>query len=183
MDWEIVRQDVMLEHKQLMHIYQESKTGLQAKLEAGIKFKKSTSKSELELDFVPVNLHIQQMKVTAKETENKGSFTLSALLSLPWLTFCTSSSPPSFQLPRHLHPFLPPSTDPLPLFSFFSSSTNHLLSQTRSCTQQWQLVVPRLSGSSTRMEVWQRCRYAHHWQTWATSALLQRTRHWEQEHY
>ena len=79
MDWEIVRQDVMLEHKQLMHIYQESKTGLQAKLEAGIKFKKSTSKSELELDFVPVNLHIQQMKVTAKETENRGSFILSLL--------------------------------------------------------------------------------------------------------
>ena len=64
----------MLEHKQLMHIYQESKTGLQAKLEAGIKFKKSTSKSELELDFVPVNLHIQQMKVTAKETDYKGLF-------------------------------------------------------------------------------------------------------------
>lgn len=62
----------MLEHKQLMHIYQESKTGLQAQLEAGIKFKKSTSKSEVELDFVPVNLHIQQMKVTALETECKG---------------------------------------------------------------------------------------------------------------
>ena len=71
-DWEIVRQDVMLEHKQLMHNYQESKTGLQAKLEAGIKFKKSVSKSEIELDFVPVNLHIQQMKVTAKETDYKG---------------------------------------------------------------------------------------------------------------
>lgn len=71
-DWDIVRQDVMLEHKQLMLIYQESKTGLQAKLEAGIKFKKSTSKGESELDFVPVNLHIQQMKVTAKETSYKG---------------------------------------------------------------------------------------------------------------
>ena len=71
-DWEIVRQDVMLEHRQLMHLYQESKTGLQAKLEAGIKFKKSTSKGEGELDFVPVNLHIQQMKVTAEETDNKG---------------------------------------------------------------------------------------------------------------
>ena len=62
----------MLEHKQLMHLYQESKTGLQAKLEAGIKFKKSTSKGDRELDFVPVNLHIQQMKVTGEETENKG---------------------------------------------------------------------------------------------------------------
>ena len=55
-----------------MHLYQESKTGLQAKLEAGIKFKKSTSKGDIELDFVPVNLHIQQMKVTAEETDNKG---------------------------------------------------------------------------------------------------------------
>ena len=55
-----------------MHLYQESKTGLQAKLEAGIKFKKSTSKGEGELDFVPVNLHVQQMKVTSEETNNKG---------------------------------------------------------------------------------------------------------------
>jgi hypothetical protein len=62
----------MLEHRKLMHLYQESKTGLQAKLEAGIKFKKSTSKGDIELDFVPVNLHIQQMKVTAEETDNKG---------------------------------------------------------------------------------------------------------------
>ena len=71
----------MLEHRQLMHLYQESKTGLQAKLEAGIKFKKSTSKGDIELDFVPVNLHIQQMKVTAEETDNKGRRPTSRLAS------------------------------------------------------------------------------------------------------
>ena len=64
-----------------MHLYQESKTGLQAKLEAGIKFKKSTSKGDIELDFVPVNLHIQQMKVTAEETDNKGRRPASRLAS------------------------------------------------------------------------------------------------------
>ena len=62
----------MYEHKKLVQHYRVSKSGLQAQLEAGITFKKSTSKSVPELDFVPVNLHIQQMKVTAKETENKG---------------------------------------------------------------------------------------------------------------
>ena len=73
----------MLEHKQLMHIYQESKTGLQAKLEAGIKFKKSTSKGESELDFVPVNLHVQQMKVTAEETDHKGTLSQHSIIT-PW---------------------------------------------------------------------------------------------------
>ena len=62
----------MLEHKQLMHLYQESKTGLQAKLEAGIALKRSTSEGDIEVDFVPTNLHIQQMKVSSEETNSKG---------------------------------------------------------------------------------------------------------------
>ena len=35
-------------------------------------FKKSTAKSVPELDFVPVNLHIQQMKVKVDGTEERG---------------------------------------------------------------------------------------------------------------
>ena len=71
-DWEIVRQNVMLEHKQLMHLYQKSKTGLQVKLEAGIALKRSTSKGDIEVDFVPTNLHVQQMKVSSADTNSKG---------------------------------------------------------------------------------------------------------------
>ena len=97
----------MLEHKQLMHLYQESKTGLQAKMEAGIKFKKSTSKGEGELDFVPVNLHVQQMKVTAQETDNKGWLTAQCVAtscSLPSstdkvvYTAVTAGCPTAFRL-------------------------------------------------------------------------------------
>ena len=62
----------MLEHNRLVQNYRESKSGLQAQFEAGITFKKSTAKSTQELDFVPVNLHIQQLKVVSEETENKG---------------------------------------------------------------------------------------------------------------
>lgn len=71
-DWEIPRQDVMYEHSRLMQCYRETKSGLQAQVEAGLTFKKSTKKGSEELDFVPVNLHIQQMKVNSELTENKG---------------------------------------------------------------------------------------------------------------
>ena len=45
---------------------------LQAQVEAGVTFKKSTKKGAEDMDFVPVNLHIQQMKVNSDLTENKG---------------------------------------------------------------------------------------------------------------
>lgn len=70
-DWEISRQDVMLEHRQLVQYYSEKRSGLQAQVEAGMMFKKSTKKGAEDLDFVPVNLHIQQMKVDSEHTENK----------------------------------------------------------------------------------------------------------------
>lgn len=53
-------------------------SGLQAQVEAGATFKMSTKKAAEDLDFVPVNLHIQQMKVNSELTENKGQL---------WLTF------------------------------------------------------------------------------------------------
>ena len=59
----------------------------QAQLEAGVTFKKSTAKGMPELDFVPVNLHIQQMKVKRGE-EDKGelnSLSLSLSLSLSFM--------------------------------------------------------------------------------------------------
>ncbi len=62
----------MIEHQRLVQHYRESKSGLQAQLEAGITFKKSTAKGSSDLDFVPVNLHIQQMKVTSEEPDFKG---------------------------------------------------------------------------------------------------------------
>ena len=52
--------------------YRQSRSGLQAQLEAGVTFKKSTSKGKAELDFVPVNLHIQQMKVKPESGEERG---------------------------------------------------------------------------------------------------------------
>lgn len=62
----------MFEHSHLVQHYREIKSGLQAQVEAGITFKKSILKASEELDFVPVNLHIQQMKVHSELTENKG---------------------------------------------------------------------------------------------------------------
>lgn len=53
--------------------YQLNKSGLQAQLEAGVTFKKSTAKSEGDLEFVPVNLHIQEMKVMLEGSDNKGN--------------------------------------------------------------------------------------------------------------
>ena len=61
-----------MEHHRMVQHYRESKSGLQAQLEAGITFKKSTAKGASDLDFVPVNLHIQQLKVVSEETDFKG---------------------------------------------------------------------------------------------------------------
>ena len=72
-EWEIARQEVMLEHSTMVSQYRENKSGLQAQLEAGVTFKRSTSKSTPELEFVPVNLHIQQMKVKVEGSEEKGT--------------------------------------------------------------------------------------------------------------
>ena len=52
--------------------YRENRSGLQAQMEAGITFKKSISKSVAELEFVPVNLHVQEMKVAIEGSDDKG---------------------------------------------------------------------------------------------------------------
>lgn len=64
----------MLEHSRLIQYYREIRSGLQAQVEAGMTFKKSTKKSSEDLDFVPVNLHVQHMKVNSDLTENKGEW-------------------------------------------------------------------------------------------------------------
>lgn len=69
--WEIAKQEVMIEHQTMVSQYRESRSGLQAQLEAGMTFKKSTSKGVAELDFVPVNLHIQEMRVTKESATPK----------------------------------------------------------------------------------------------------------------
>ena len=95
-EWEIARQEVMLVHSEMVSQYRENRSGLQvspipippvshshtlshrsppqAQLEAGVTFKKSTAKGVAELDFVPVNLHIQQMKVKT-EAQDRGEWT------------------------------------------------------------------------------------------------------------
>ena len=65
----------MIEHQTMVSQYRESRSGLQAQLEAGMTFKKSTSKGVAELDFVPVNLHIQEMRVTKESATPKGEHT------------------------------------------------------------------------------------------------------------
>jgi len=62
----------MLEHSTMVSQYRENCSGLQAQLEAGVTFKKSTLKGVPELEFVPVNLHIQEMKVAVEESNDKG---------------------------------------------------------------------------------------------------------------
>ena len=62
----------MLEHSAVVSQYRENRSGLQAQMEAGITFKKSILKSVAELEFVPVNLHIQQMKVAIEGSDDKG---------------------------------------------------------------------------------------------------------------
>lgn len=78
-DWEIPRQDVMLEHNRLVQYYRATRSGLQAQVEAGVTFKKSTKKTSEDLDFVPVNLHIQQMKVNSDLTDNKDKVVYTAV--------------------------------------------------------------------------------------------------------
>lgn len=88
-DFEIARQEVMLEHSAMVSQYRQNKSGLQAQLEAGVTFKKSTSKSEAELDFVPVNLHVQEMKVIDGSAGGKGEL-LAGVHLLPALNPCCS---------------------------------------------------------------------------------------------
>ncbi len=57
--------------------YRLNKSGLQAQLEAGVTFKKSVAKSEGDLEFVPVNLHVQELKVTLEGSDNKGTYAAS----------------------------------------------------------------------------------------------------------
>ena len=62
----------MLEHSAMVSQYRENRSGLQAQMEAGITFKKSISKGVPELEFVPVNLHVQEMKVAVEGSDDKG---------------------------------------------------------------------------------------------------------------
>ena len=84
-NWEIIRQEVMELHSAMIAYYRQSKKHLQqvsqegevicmwmqprpSLLCAGKKFKKSTEKDKNDMEFVPTNLHIQQMKVTTGES-------------------------------------------------------------------------------------------------------------------
>ena len=66
-DWEIARQDILKEHWDLTKLYRDSQWKLTEAMDNGMSFKKSTSKAEVELDFVPVNLHVQEMRVALQD--------------------------------------------------------------------------------------------------------------------
>ncbi|XP_038055582.1 inositol polyphosphate-4-phosphatase type I A-like isoform X2 [Patiria miniata] len=61
-DWERVRSAVMMEHVSMIARYNESLEFL-SKQTKGPQFKKSTAKSDKLLEFVPINLHLQRLRV------------------------------------------------------------------------------------------------------------------------
>ena len=57
----------------LVEHYQKNRETLQHTSESGKLFKKSVDKDNSQQEFVPVNLHIQEMK-QARSSESKGMF-------------------------------------------------------------------------------------------------------------
>jgi hypothetical protein len=70
-NWEIIRQEVILELRQLVEHYWKSREKLQLEAESGKLYKKSVLKDESQLEFVPVNLHVQELKVSNEENDDK----------------------------------------------------------------------------------------------------------------
>ena len=62
----------MFELGLLVQHYQDCVEELQRLSESGTLFKKSVMKDAPLLEFAPVNLHIQEMKVAKDDTEHKG---------------------------------------------------------------------------------------------------------------
>ena len=71
---------MVYEHSNMVSQYRQNRSGLQAQLEAGVTFKKSVAKSEGDLEFVPVNLHVQEMKVTLEGSDSKGTCTVHTIV-------------------------------------------------------------------------------------------------------
>ena len=62
----------MLELRRLSDHYRECCEALQELGESGVLFKKSTLKEKSLLEFAPVNLHLQEMKVAEEGIGQKG---------------------------------------------------------------------------------------------------------------
>ncbi|XP_019863241.1 PREDICTED: type I inositol 3,4-bisphosphate 4-phosphatase-like [Amphimedon queenslandica] len=74
--WEIIRQEVCLELRNLIEHYSSSREAMQVEAELGRLFKKSVIKDKNTLEFVPVNLHVQEMKVSVgKEEKDRTVYT------------------------------------------------------------------------------------------------------------
>lgn len=69
--WEIVRQEIVMELRNLVQYYEKSCEALRVEMESGKLFKKSVTKDNHLLEFVPVNLHIQEMKVSQNKDEKE----------------------------------------------------------------------------------------------------------------
>ena len=72
-NWEIILQEVILELKGLVEHYEKNREELQVVSESGKLFKKSVEKGNSSLEFVPVNLHIQELKY-GRSSEKRGNY-------------------------------------------------------------------------------------------------------------
>ena len=75
-NWEIIFHDVLTELRGLVEHYERNREELQLATESGKLFKRSVDKDSSKLEFVPVNLHIQEMKA-APSSEQRGNPLLS----------------------------------------------------------------------------------------------------------
>ncbi len=64
-----------------MEHYEKNREELQVVFESGKLFKKSVEKGSSSLEFVPVNLHIQELKY-ARSTEKRGNYTFIIVMSI-----------------------------------------------------------------------------------------------------
>eukprot|EP00079_Xenopus_tropicalis_P020280 XP_012811048.1 PREDICTED: type II inositol 3,4-bisphosphate 4-phosphatase isoform X3 [Xenopus tropicalis] len=66
--WDNLRQNVLAHYEEMVSVYQESLEELEK--HTGSSFKSSCSKGEKSLEFVPINLHLQRMRVHSQKLKD-----------------------------------------------------------------------------------------------------------------
>ncbi|XP_041435498.1 type II inositol 3,4-bisphosphate 4-phosphatase isoform X4 [Xenopus laevis] len=66
--WDNLRQNVLAHYEEMVSVYQESLVELEK--HTGSSFKSSCSKGEKSLEFVPINLHLQRMRVHSQKLKD-----------------------------------------------------------------------------------------------------------------